>query len=168
MATKAQTTRAKAEAKESAYPPWWNWEEDGLAIGGSFVAFGEGVSRGDWTLFVTLAIDTVDGEKREPEERTVWLHHDALRSKFFERVERLGPIELGERVEIERSAEKRLSGGGFEYFPFAVRFPDAPQLDQEALLARYRPARGSKREPEPGEKPEPQDEAAGEDDDVPF
>jgi hypothetical protein len=160
-------TKTTAKKADSDYPRYWDWQEDGRRIEGRFVEFGEGVSRDEWRMFALLEIDNVDGEPREPEPRTIWFHHEALSSRFFERIRRLGPIEPGERVVIERAEQKVLSGNGYEYFPYRVEFLDAPGLSQEALVARYMPASKGESREEPGKAEADGDGDPG-DDDIPF
>jgi hypothetical protein len=165
MATRTNARKTTAKRADSDYPRYWDWEADGRRIEGTFVEFGEGVSREEWRMFALLEIDNVDGEPREKEQRTIWFHHEALSSKFFERIRRLGAIEPGERIVIERAEEKVLSGNGYEYFPYRVEFPDAPGLSQEALVERYMPeSKGQSRE-EPGKA---EADGAPEDDGIPF
>ena len=110
------------------FPRSWRWEFDGLEVAGGYVRLSEAPSAYGPVPVVTLKVDG--------EERGVWLSQTALRRKFADELGRRKSrdFELGERIRIERGAEKA-RGAKFSYWPFDVSFEDAPQADALSILA---------------------------------
>ena len=110
------------------FPAYWDWDKDGLRCEGALVRVEQGQSvHGP----VAIAVLDVDGT-----ERSLWLNATALRSKFRDelarrRARRFTP---GERIVVERAPEKRVGASGYAYWPFRVRFPEGPDLDDADLL----------------------------------
>jgi hypothetical protein len=116
------------ESHDSDFPRSWRFDEDGLRIAGTYVEMNEGPS--EYGRRAICVLD-VDGEKR-----SLWLTNEALISKFRDELERreLADFTAGERIEVERGAEKKQSANGRGYWPFVVRFPDAPHKSAAELL----------------------------------
>jgi hypothetical protein len=119
-----QETVAPAESEEE-FPQNWRFDEDGAEVRGKFVKFDVGQTQeyGDCPIVVL----NVDGE-----ERSVWLFHSALRSKFQKEVNRRD-IEPGEQINIRQAGEKK-SGNNRTYMNYIVAFVDAPPLDAKAIF----------------------------------
>ena len=125
---KLSSQETLTEGHDSDYPRSWRWDEDGLRIAGTYVEMNEGPSEYGRRAICVLE---VDGERR-----SLWLTQEALISKFRDELERreLADFTAGERIEVERGAEKKQSANGRGYWPFAVRFPDAPHKSAAELL----------------------------------
>lgn len=111
-----------------AYPQAWIWKEHGLRVDGGFVRTDRASSEYGSSPIIVLDVDGV--------ERSVWLNVTALVSKFRDELRRRKArrFEPGERITIQRAAEKKTSAAGRDYWPFAVRFHDAPQMDDADVL----------------------------------
>jgi hypothetical protein len=135
------------------YPPWWDWDENGDAVDGTFVRIDRGYTAMGERPFVVLAIDG--------KERTLWLHWEALRNQFAREVHRRSDktIHPGEQVKVWRLGS-RTSGNGREYFDFRTEFPDGPEQSQADILPRP-PDQASAEQP-------PDDASAKRAGDVPF
>jgi hypothetical protein len=116
------------ESHDGDYPRSWRFDEDGLRIAGTYVEMNEGPS--EYGRRAICVLD-VDGEKR-----SLWLTQEALIAKFRDELERreLADFTAGERIMVERGSEKKQSANGRGYWPFTVRFPDAPQKPAAELL----------------------------------
>jgi hypothetical protein len=125
---KLSSQETVTESHDSDYPRSWRWDEDGLRIAGTYVEMNEGPSEYGRRAICVLQ---VGGERR-----SLWLTQEALISKFREELERreLTDFTVGERIEVERGAEKKQSANGRGYWPFTVRFPDAPHKSAAELL----------------------------------
>src|SRR5438034_1020679 len=112
---------ANQNPPDAAFPVTWRWDEHGHTIHGLYVRMDEAVT--DYGRKAILVLD-VDGE-----ERSIWLFDSALVSKFQEQLatRATGDFTPGERILIERGAEKVESANGRRYWPYKVRFPDAPK-----------------------------------------
>lgn len=88
----------------SAHPRSWNWNADGLVVSGAYVRLAEAPSAYGPVPVLTL---DVDGELR-----SVWLSQTALRREFVNELDRRksGDFDPGERIRIERGAEKVRGG----------------------------------------------------------
>ena len=128
MAPRTKSVTTTPEAETSDYPAWWDWDDDGDVVAGTFVGMGKGFTAHGERVYVTLAIGGV--------ERTVWLHWSALLSQFSREVHRRPDktIHAGERVIIRRLGE-RTSGNGRDYINFDSEFPDGPETSQADLLS---------------------------------
>jgi hypothetical protein len=87
--------------------------EPGQTIDGAFQRVEKGRTKdGDARA---IAVVEIDGQ-----ERSLWLHETALRSKFAQ----LRP-EPGERVRVTKgAAKKRSESSGYSYWPFQVTAPE--------------------------------------------
>ena len=106
----------------------WRWDDDGPTVTGEYVKMDEAVT--DYGRKPILILG-VDGEPR-----SVWLFDAALVSQFREELAKRasGDFDAGERVPIERGAEKVKSSNGRGYWPYKVRFPDAPRRSASSIL----------------------------------
>jgi hypothetical protein len=120
----------KVAEEEDDFPRNWRFDEDGAEVRGSFVKFDVGQTQeyGECPILVL----NVDGE-----ERSVWLFHTALRSKFQKEVNRRD-IEVGEQINIKQAGQKK-SGNNRTYQNYMVAFVDAPPLDAKAIFGRVDP-----------------------------
>jgi hypothetical protein len=136
---------------ETDFARAWRWDEDGLHLEGTYLRLEEGPSEYGRRAIVVLDVDGT--------ERALWLSQQALRSKFADELERrsAGDFTIGEAVVVERGAEKTKSQNDRAYWPFTVRFPDAPHRSAAEILGTDVGAGTS----------EPANEAAA-DDDLPF
>jgi hypothetical protein len=116
------------EGHDSDYPRSWRFDEDGLRIAGTYVEMNEGPSEYGRRAICVLQVGD--------EKRSLWLTQDALIAKFREELERrdLADFTTGERIVVERAAEKKQSSNGRGYWPFTVRFPDTPHKSAAELL----------------------------------
>jgi hypothetical protein len=114
--------------QDSDFPRSWRWDEDGLRIEGSYVRMDEGPSEYGRRAICVL---NVGGE-----ERSLWLTQEALISRFRDELERRLATDFspGERIIVERGAEKKESANGRAYWPFKTRFLDAPRRAASDLL----------------------------------
>jgi hypothetical protein len=115
---------------ELEYPATWRWDEHGHTLEGLYVRMEEGATDGYGRK--PIVILNVDGQ-----ERSVWLFDAALVSKFRDQLATrpAGDFDVGERVAIERGAEKVKSAtSDRRYWPYKVRFPDAPQRSAGDIL----------------------------------
>jgi hypothetical protein len=126
---KAETEAAADKANETEeappeYPRWWDWQEDGSPVRGTFVRAGTGYTAQGERPFVVLDV--------EGEERTVWLLNEVLRNQFAREVYRRPSrqIEVGERIEVWRLGERASASSDRRYVNFRVEFPDGPQATQ--------------------------------------
>jgi hypothetical protein len=112
---------------KSEYPKTWSWDEDGEHLEGTFVEFGEGPTANGLQPLVVLE---VDGERR-----SLWLFHEALRSKFRSELERRPDQDLnvGEPL-IVRRREWKESAVGRKYRDYFVAFPEAPRRSAAEIL----------------------------------
>ncbi len=131
--------------EETDFPANWRFDEDGAEVRGKFVKFDVGQTQeyGDCPILVL----NVDGE-----ERSVWLFHTALKSKFQKEVARR-EIQPGEQINIKQAGEK-MGANKRSYMNYVVAFVDAPPLDAKALFGV--PAGGAVAEAE-DDLPEAQD-----------
>lgn len=118
------------EEGEDDFPRNWRFDEDGAEVRGTFVKFDVGQTQeyGDCPILVL----NVEGE-----ERSVWLFHTALRSKFQKEVNRRD-LEVGEQINIKQAGMKK-SGNNRSYQNYMVAFVDAPPLDAKAIFGRIDP-----------------------------
>lgn len=109
------------DTKASSHPTSWRWDTDGHAVRGTYVRMDEAAT--DYGRKAIVVLDVAG------EERSVWLFEAATVSKFRDQLAKRpsGDFTAGERVEIERGAEKIESANNRGYWPYRVRFPDAPQ-----------------------------------------
>jgi hypothetical protein len=138
----------EAYVDQSDYPAWWNWDEDGDVVDGTFVRFTRGSSEfGE----KTIAVLSIDGE-----ERSVWLHEAVLFDEFKRELLRRPSRELdpGEHVVVTRLDKRKTADGKRSYRAFGVVFPDRPEPTTSDLFKLDEETR-------PAEKP-------AEDDGVPF
>jgi len=142
---------ATQNTHDETFPATWRWDEHGRTLHGLYVRMDEAVT--DYGRRPILILD-VDGE-----ERSVWLFDTALVSKFHDQLATrpTGDFTAGERIVIERGEEKVESAGGRRYWPYKVRFPDAPKRSASDILGVDKP---STVELEPDDAPS--------DDDIPF
>jgi len=126
------TTPTVPQQEEPVYPTAWLWDEDGSTVAGTFVKFDEGRTKeyGKKVICVLL----VNGV-----ERSIWLSQLALFSKFRDELEtRPGNrLEVGERVVVQRGAEKVEGANKRKYWPFTVAFPDAPERSTSDLFGGF-------------------------------
>jgi hypothetical protein len=111
----------EAYLDQSDYPAWWNFDEDGDVVDGTFVRFTRGSSEfGEKTICVL----STDGE-----ERSVWLHEAVLFDEFKRELLRRPSRELdsGEHVVIKRLDKRKTADGKRSYRAFKVVFPDRPE-----------------------------------------
>lgn len=111
----------------SEFPAWWDWDEDGEEIAGTFQRAGRGFTANGERAFVVLDVDGV--------ERTVWLHHTVLQAIFAREVQRRADkqIAVGERIELQRLGE-RAGGNGRDYTNYRASFPDGPVPSQTDIF----------------------------------
>jgi hypothetical protein len=116
------------DSKTTSHPASWRWDEDGTSIRGTYVRMDEAATDYGRKAIVVL---TVDGQ-----ERSIWLFEAALVSKFQEEIAKRnsGDFTVGERIEIDRGGEKVESANGRKYWPYKVRFPDAPKRSAGDIL----------------------------------
>lgn len=140
---KLSSQETVTEAHDGDYPRSWRFDGDGLQIAGTYVEMNEAPTEFGRRAICVLE---VDGERR-----SLWLTNEALISKFRDELERrdLADFTVGERIEVERGAEKKQSASGRGYWPFTVRFPDAPHKSASDLLG----ASTERDEPEPDDAP---------------
>jgi hypothetical protein len=137
------------------FPKWWDFDEDGLRLTlDPFEHFNQATVNG---REVTIAVGVVDAV-----ERSVFLWPEGgLYGRFRDHVKKRPTkrIEAGERITIERSADKRPSRTteGRNVWGWAVSFHDAPEPSQEDLFGL------NAREPSEEEAPPEAD-----DDSIPF
>ncbi len=146
--SQAKTQQQPAEAPE--YPSWWDWEEDGETVAGTFIRIDRGYTAMGERPFVVLDVNGAP--------RTVWLHWEALRNQFVREVQRRPDraIHTGERVTIWNLGTRK-SSNDRTYVDFRTDFPDAPEASQVDILGVAAPATG-------GEITAPE----GDGDDTPF
>ena len=111
--------------EETDYPENWRFDEDGVEVRGKFVKFDLGQTQ-DYGE-VPIVVLNVDGV-----ERSVWLFHTALRSKFQKEVNRRD-IQPGEQINIKQAGEKK-GKNKRPYMNYIVAFVDAPELDAKAIF----------------------------------
>lgn len=123
-----QETLTHDDDETTEFPRTWRFDEDGLRIAGIYLRMDEGPSEYGRKAICVLLV--------EDEERSVWLAQEALISKFRDELERRSKPDskAGERIVIERGAEKKESANGRKYWPFRVSFPDAPQRSARDIL----------------------------------
>jgi len=116
------------------YPETWRFDEDGLTAAGTYMRMDTGPSAYGQKPILVLEINS--------QARSLWIVQEALRSRLADELARRRAREfsVGERIEISRGAEKKLSENDREYWPFKVSFPDAPRQDAADLLGRTEPA----------------------------
>jgi hypothetical protein len=128
-------------------PRGWRWGEDGLVVEGAYVRTDEAPS-----VFghVPILVLEVGGE-----ERAIWVVHAALRSRLAEELRRRGTsdFEPGERIRVERGADRRVSSSGRSYWPFVVSFPDHPRRSAAEILGAAPPRAARPSPPEEDEVP---------------
>jgi hypothetical protein len=145
-----------APTADDARPAWWNFDEDGDRVAGSFVNAGQGQTKQGRGTFVVL---DVDGAGR----RTIWLLQKVIFAAFRREVEARPDHELhvGERIEITRLGLRLSEESGREYMDFRVSFGDAYQPPQSELFGVQTAA-----SPAPVDEPPELEERP--DDDIPF
>jgi len=139
-----------ATTEKTQYPRAWIFDQDGDEVEGTYVALGEGPTRGYGPRpFVTLSVDG--------EERTVWLLWEALLNQVLGELERRpgNELEPGERVIIKSLGKRTSESSGRAYEDFRAYFPDAPKPTGANLLQRYRGT--ATEEQKPAETLEPSD-----------
>lgn len=116
-----------AHRGDEGFPAYWDWEAEGLADG-IFRRMESGP-----TSFGTRAILILEIDGKE---RSIWVTTQSLRSKLADELQRRGTRDFtpGERIEIRRGAEKKVSAADRAYWPFVAIFHDAPTSDAAALL----------------------------------
>ncbi len=109
------------------YPRSWDWDKEGERVEGAFVELGEGPTVNG---LQPIAVLEVDGE-----HRSIWLFHEALRSKFRAELERRagGDFDEGEPVVIERRGWRE-GASGRRYVDYFVAFPAAPRRSAAEIL----------------------------------
>jgi len=132
----------EAANRDETYPRTWSFDADGEEIEGTFLAFGEGPTANGLQPFVTLEVGG--------EQRTVWLFHSALSSKFRSELERRPEQDLnvGEPV-IVRRREWKESAAGRRYRDYFVAFPEAPRRSAAEILGIGAPNVGEVVEDDP-------------------
>jgi hypothetical protein len=112
---------------ETGFPAWWDFDEDGDELVGTFARAGRGHTVNGQRTFVVLDVGGT--------ERTLWLHHTVLASAFAREVQRRTNkrIEDGERIEVRRLGERE-GGNGRAYTNYRVSFPDGPRDTQESIF----------------------------------
>jgi hypothetical protein len=141
---------------EDEFPRSWIWHEDGSRFDARIDRITTGTS-----AFGTRPI--LEGKLTETGERIgLWLNEDAVRGRIADEIKKRPKrrLESGERVVITRGDEKRPSKTNPDrlVWPFSVRFPEAPELDQLAALGEVDDADKEPEEPA-GDEP---------DGDIPF
>jgi hypothetical protein len=129
MATDSTTTPDAPAPEERKHPGWWNFDEDGQRVAGSFLRLGKGhTTQGD-RVFVVLDVEGVG-------ERTVWLHTTVLFSAFQRELGKRPDRALhpGERITITRLGWRDSKEGGRQYMDFRVEFGDAYQPSAAELF----------------------------------
>ena len=149
-------TRTKTAPPPEApeYPRWWDWDEDGLLVEGTFVRAGTGYTQMGQRPFVVLNVEGVD--------RTVWLHHEVLRNQFAREVHRRPDrtIHVGETVRIwQLEPRESMSNAGRSYTDYRVEFPDGPEATQADIFGMP---------PEAAVVEHPSGDGAPVDDDIPY
>ena len=148
-------TTPPPEAPE--FPSWWDWDEDGKSIEGTFVRAGTGYTQMGPRPFVVLDVGGT--------ERTVWMHHEVLRSVFAREVHRRPDkmIHRGEVVRIwQLEPRESQSNQGRSYTDYRAEFPEGPESTQADIFGAP---------PEASPEPQPETGAVGggvPDDGVPF
>lgn len=135
----------------SAFPAFWEWDNDGGDIDGTYVGFTEIPTKMYGAKpAVILHVGT--------EDRTVPLWDTALGNRFRDEVDRRpdGDLADGERVLIRRG-DMVQGASGYKYRSYQVRFPDAPKRSAKEILG----AKEAGAEPPADAEPEP-------DSDIPF
>jgi hypothetical protein len=119
---------AKQNTPDETFPATWRWDEHGRTVQGAYVRMDEAATDYGRRAIIVL---NVNGE-----ERSVWLFDTALVSKFQDQLATrpTGDFTAGERILIERGEEKVESSGGRRYWPYRVRFPDAPKRSASDIL----------------------------------
>jgi hypothetical protein len=138
------------------YPKAWIFDQDGDEVEGSYVALGEGPTRGyGYRPFITLSVDGT--------ERTVWLLWEALANQIMGELERRPGNEFvpGETIVVKSLGKKTSESSGRKYEDFRAYFPDAPKPSGADLLHKYRGPSGPEVEERAAEPAEP-------DNDLPF
>jgi hypothetical protein len=143
---------AKQNTPDETFPATWRWDEHGRTVHGVYVRMDEAAT--DYGRKPIIVLD-VDGE-----ERSVWLFDTALVSKFQDQLgtRPTRDFTVGERIRIERGEEKVESAGGRRYWPYRVKFPDAPKRSASDILGVDAPSTI---------EIEPDSDASG-DDEIPF
>jgi hypothetical protein len=154
------STKSRSEADSLDYPRWWDFDEDGDELIGTFLRAGRGFTANGERTFVVLDVDGT--------ERTCWLHHKVLAAAFAREVQRrpAKQIELGELIEVRRLGERE-GGNGRSYTNYRVTFPDGPQDTQESIFGMPPELAGQASEPAAGEAAT-DSEAVDVDGDIPF
>jgi hypothetical protein len=119
------------------YPKRWVFDKndqgkadwvDGPIADGRFIRFEQG--RTDYGAKPIVVLEIAGGE------RSVWLLHDALYNRFRDELQRrsMPKLVIGERITIEKLAEKVRSKNDRDYTGYRVFFLDAPAPDEEKLF----------------------------------
>jgi hypothetical protein len=118
-ATANTETPAPAAPAKDKRPTWWNFDEDGAQLVGTFVRFGKGQTKQGPGVFVEL---DVDGERR-----TLWLLQTVPYWGFKRELEKRPSHDrdVGERVEITRLGWRASEEGGREYMDYRIVFEHA-------------------------------------------
>lgn len=122
-------TTETVAGEQGEYPKSWRWQDDGNLVSGRFLRFEQGMTK-DFGAKVILVLDI------EGEERSVWLTTSVLHNRFRDELERRGSgnLEVGERIVIERGADKVESENGRSYWPHKILFPDRPSKSPAELF----------------------------------
>jgi hypothetical protein len=122
-----------ATAEKSRYPAAWIFDQDGELVEGTYVALGEGPTRGYGNRpFLTLNVDGT--------ERTVWLLWEALVNQVLGELERRPDNEFapGETIIIRSLGKRTSESSGRKYEDFRAIYPEAPKPTGRDLLHKYR------------------------------
>lgn len=134
------STKPPEPATDDSYPDWWDFDEDGDEIAGTFQRAGRGFTVNGERTFVVLDVDGV--------ERTLWLHHTVLQSIFAREIQRRPDkqIAVGEQIVIRRRGE-RTGNNGRDYTNYKGDFPDGPVQSQVDIFGPPPELAGSQAEP---------------------
>ena len=116
------------KAQEREHPRSWDWDLDGDELAGAYVELDEApTAQGPKPLVII--------EREGGERVTLWLFHEALRSRFAEEVAKRPAKHLlpGEPVLIFRG-EWVESANGRKYRAYRVRFPASPKRSALEIL----------------------------------
>jgi hypothetical protein len=129
------TAHTSQHEGDEEFPRSWIWSEDGSQFDARIDRITTGTS-----AFGTRPI--LEGRLTETSERIgLWLNEDAIRGRMIDEIKQRPKkrLEPGERVIITRGEEKRPSKTNPDrnVWPFSVRFPEAPEQDQLAVLGAH-------------------------------
>jgi hypothetical protein len=122
-----KVTAPASEQEETSYPAAWLFDEDGDTASGTFIKFDRAPTK-------EYGMKTIAVLQIAEEDRSIWLHWDALFNRFKQEVTRRPgqTLEHGERV-IVKKLGLRESKNGRKYEDFEVLFPDRPPPTQAEL-----------------------------------